>query len=324
MEEPCGHVLGRADRRCTGWRRSAIEAPGSTLASAPHRASAEPEGARRRCAEEQGGGRRRRQRAGLRWASRNLNVILPILFAFRRADAQPLSVNFPDGTARTVAGQVTVPQGKGLEMAFTGRSMLPRCSRLPALIAPAHATRQQPPQQCLTSGPGPRLLPSPAARSHRGQAPVQQGDAVSIIAGNKNCRLRSDLDQTPPGVSNILLDAHMRAVFDFSEIKPSAGYKLCVCPASAVEVGADGHHCPDDSSFEEDIQFSVQNLMQGLDLKGVTAGTSVCASLHTSASRLSLCPHIPSTVLFCVAAVLIQPLQIFRKHTISSMLLHRL
>jgi hypothetical protein len=165
---------------------------------------------------------------------------------------------------------------------------------------------------------------SPAARSHRGQAPVQKGDAVSIIAGDKNCRLRSDLDQAPPGVSNILLDAQMRAVFDFSEILPAVGYILCLCPASLVEAGADGHHCPDDSAFEEDIQFSVQNLMQGLDFKGAIAGTSVCVPLHTPASRLCFCPHIPSTVLFCVAAVLIQPPRIFRKHTISSMLLHRL
>jgi hypothetical protein len=175
---PCGPVWG-ADRGCTGWRRSAISASGPALASAPHHASAEPGGARRRCVEpgaeerrrsdaagewwekgyteEQGGGRRRRQRAGLRWASRNLTIILPILFAFRRTGAQPLSVNFPDGTARTVAGQVTVPQGKGLELAFTGRSVLPRCSRFPALIAPAHATRQSNPQQCLTSGPSAAL-----------------------------------------------------------------------------------------------------------------------------------------------------------------------
>ena len=146
----------------------------------------------------------------------------------------------------------------------------------------------------------PCLLPSSAARSHRGQSPVQKGDAVSIIAGDKNCRLRSDLDKTPPGVSNILLDAHMRAVFDFSEINPAAGYKLCVCPASVVEARADGHHCPDDSAFEEDIQFSVQNLMQGLDFKGATAGTSVCAPHHTQQPRECACARI-SLPLFCFA-----------------------
>ncbi len=160
----CGHVWG-ADRGWIGWRRSSMAATGPTLASAPHHASAEPK-ARRRCAEpgaaelrwrgkdnteDKGGGGRRRRRAGLCWASRNLTIILPILFAFRRAGAQPLSVNFPDGAARTVAGQVTVPQGKRLELAFTGRSVLPRCLRLPALIAPAHANRQPTPQQCLTS-----------------------------------------------------------------------------------------------------------------------------------------------------------------------------
>jgi len=171
---PCGPVWG-TKRGCTGWSGSAIASSGPALAFAPHHASAEPEGARRRCvepgAEERrmsdaagewwekdyteeggGGGRRRRQQAGLRWASRNLTIILPILFAFRRAGAQPLSVNFPDGTARTVAGQVTVPQGKGLELVFSGRSALPRCSLLPSLLAPAHATRQPTPQQCLTSG----------------------------------------------------------------------------------------------------------------------------------------------------------------------------
>lgn len=127
--------------------------------------------------------------------------------------------------------------------------------------------------------------------SHRGQKPVQEGDAVSIIAGDKNCRLREHLDQTPQGVSNIPLDAQRRAVFDFSEMVAAAGYKLCVCPTSGVVAEGDGPHCPDDVAFEEDIRISVQKLLQGLDLKGLISGTSVRKTFlaRKPASRLRFC-----------------------------------
>lgn len=157
-----GKNVWRVERECKWWRRGGLDALGPTMASASDHASSEPEAARRRSAEhgaaersrrekerfekgEKGGGRWRRRRTGMRWASHSLAIIFPILLAFRSASGQTLSVNFPDGAARTFAGTVTVPQGNLLALTFTGRSVLFRCFRLPALVAFSHATRQPPP-----------------------------------------------------------------------------------------------------------------------------------------------------------------------------------
>jgi len=161
---PCGGPAGArcaedGSAARTWWRQCAMAAPGPALAAA--RAPAGPEAPRCRvvaapCAAEdaRGGGtaagewrctcdgqRTREQeddgrprRAGMPRARCTLTIILSLLAACLGAGAefvgapgpQPLSVNFPDGASRVIMGQVSVPQGPLVVLAFTGRSVLPQ------------------------------------------------------------------------------------------------------------------------------------------------------------------------------------------------------
>jgi hypothetical protein len=113
--------------------------------------------------------------------------------------------------------------------------------------------------------------------SHRGGAELLAGDAISIIRGDESCRQRVHLDGAPVGVSNVILDAQKQAFFDFSDLPPQTGYKLCVCPASVMIEEGGARICPDDVGFEEETRVDVQDLMTGINLKGTVAGTMVCS-----------------------------------------------
>ena len=115
--------------------------------------------------------------------------------------------------------------------------------------------------------------------SYRGQQEIQAGDAISIVRGDESCRLREHLDGAPAGVSNVILDASGRAFFDFTDVPPSVGYQLCVCPGTAMVYEADGvRACPDDVALRQDESFTVQSTIQGINFKGLIGGTLVCSS----------------------------------------------
>ena len=120
------------------------------------------------------------------------------------------------------------------------------------------------------------MPPAICVRSYRGDKDVMGDDGISIIRGDQNCRLRAHLEDTPKGVSNILLDKQMRLWMDFSELPASAGYKICVCPGVTMVTEEGVKYCPDDVALEQDIRITVQRLMFGVNFKGLVTATLVC------------------------------------------------
>lgn len=107
------------------------------------------------------------------------------------------------------------------------------------------------------------------------------GDAVSIIRGDQSCKQRSHLDGTAEGVSNVVLNAQKRAYFDFSELPPQTGYKLCVCTASVMIEEGGKKICPDDVGIEEETRVDVQDMITGINFKDIVAATMVGGPLSS-------------------------------------------
>jgi len=104
---------------------------------------------------------------------------------------------------------------------------------------------------------------------------IADGDAISLIRRDRNCRIRDDLDAAPEGTRNIILDARGSAAFDFTDVPPAQGYKLCVCPAAAITTENGIKSCPDGVAATDETQITVQDTMSGINFKGIVAGSSV-------------------------------------------------
>ena len=131
--------------------------------------------------------------------------------------------------------------------------------------------------------------------SYGGSSEVSGGDGLSIIRGDESCKSLATLDAAPwrAGVSNIILDQHRRAAFDFSLVPANEGYKLCVCPSKTMVLDGGIQRCPDEEGFEELSRFKVQDVLAGFNFKGLVTGSltipvqngscwgPVCPNTHT-------------------------------------------